>query len=111
MTHRILRRSSDRINGKEEAENGTDVKEEADDAAFPDIKIDLSEATAALIIRSTMFAERSDRVDSKDHRPTSIEDASDTVIPCKWRRDVPRWAAAVDPRSTTDATRADDLDV
>ena len=70
--------------------NGTDVTVEADDAAIPDI---------------------TDRVVSKDHRPTSIEDASNTVIPCKWRKDVTRWAAAaVDPRSTTAATRADDLD-
>ena len=79
MTLGILRRSSDRINGKEEAENGTDVKEEADDAAFPDITIDLSEATEALIIRSTTIAERSDRVDSTDRRPTTFKDVSSAV--------------------------------
>jgi hypothetical protein len=90
MTLAILRRSSERISEKEEAVNGTDVTVEADDAAIPDI---------------------SDRVDSKDHRPTPIKDASITLNPGKWRRDVPRWAAAVDPRSTTAATRADDLDV
>jgi len=89
MTLAILRRSSERISVRDEAVNGTDVTVEADDAAIPDI---------------------TDRVVSKDHRPTPIEDASNTVIPCKWRRDVPRWAAAVDHRSAAAAARADDLD-
>ena len=101
MPRGILRRSSDR----------TDVKEEAGDAAVPDITIDLLEATEAATIRSTTIAERSDRVDSTDRRPTTIKGASSAVGPVIWRGIVPRMAAAVDPRSTTDATRADDLDV
>ena len=60
MTLAILRRSSERISEKAEAVNGTAVTVDLDDAAIPDI---------------------TDRVDSKDHRPTPIVNASSTVNP------------------------------